>query len=71
MSVTDLLPQLHELTRAEKIYFMQYLVSSLAQEEKNLLQSNISYPVWSPYDAFEAAETMLAELQKAQADAHA
>jgi hypothetical protein len=38
---------------------MQFLVSELAQEETDLLKPDLSYPVWSPYDATEAANTML------------
>ncbi len=38
---------------------MQCLVSDLAQDESDLLRQNMSYPIWSPYDAFEAADTML------------
>ena len=38
---------------------MQCLVSDLAQGESNLLRQDMSYPIWSHYDAFEAADTML------------
>jgi len=33
MGVTELLPQLRKLKRADKLYVMQFLVSELAQEE--------------------------------------
>jgi hypothetical protein len=39
---------------------MQFLVSELAREEGiTLLQFNEDYPIWAPYDAFEAATTLL------------
>ena len=45
---------------------MQVLISELAQEESELIKEDRSYPVWSPYDAFEAADTMLEVLQQAK-----
>ncbi|MDJ1184027.1 hypothetical protein [Roseofilum casamattae] len=59
MTPTELLPLLRQLNRAEKLYIVQCLVSELAQEESDLIRPERSYPVWSPYDAFSAAETML------------
>ncbi len=58
MSVTELLPTLHELNRADKLVVMQFLVNELVQEEKPLLENGKSYPVWSPYNAFSAAEVL-------------
>ena len=63
MGVTELLPQLGELSRADKLYVMPFLVSELAQEENDLLKPDLSYPVCSPYDAFEAANAMLQALK--------
>jgi len=57
--MTELMPMLRSLSRAEKLHVMQYLVSDLAQDESDLLRQNMSYPIWSPYDAFEAADIML------------
>ena len=45
---------------------MQVLVSELAQAETNLIQPDREYPVWSPYDSFEVADTMLQVLEKAK-----
>lgn len=39
------------------LYIVQVLVSELAQQEADLIKPGQSYPVWSPYDAFEAANT--------------
>ena len=36
MNITELLPQLRKLNRADKLYVMQFLVSELAQEETDL-----------------------------------
>jgi hypothetical protein len=45
---------------------VQVLISELAQEETDLIKPDQAYPVWSPYDAFEAANTMLEVLQAAK-----
>ncbi|MBE9197661.1 MULTISPECIES: hypothetical protein [unclassified Nodularia (in: cyanobacteria)] len=63
MVSTELLSKLQGLNRADKLYIVQVLISELAQQEADLIKSEQSYPVWSPYDAFEAANTMLEVLQ--------
>ncbi|NET00794.1 MAG: hypothetical protein F6K61_09500 [Sphaerospermopsis sp. SIO1G1] len=68
MVSTELLNTLHTLSRADKLYIMQVLISELAQEETNLIKPDQSYPVWSPYDAFDAASTMLEVLQAAKSE---
>jgi hypothetical protein len=59
----NLLKALQELNRANKLYVTQVLISELAQQESDLIQSGQSYPIWSPYDATEAAAEMLKFLQ--------
>jgi hypothetical protein len=67
----ELLNTLQQLNRADKLYVVQVLISELAQQETNPIESGQSYPIWSPYNAFEAANTMLEVLQstKTQEDA--
>ncbi|WP_228056403.1 hypothetical protein [Microcoleus sp. LEGE 07076] len=50
---------------------MQLLISELAQKETDLIKPDRAYPVWSPYDAVEAADTMLKVLQAAKTQNHA
>lgn len=71
MSVTELLPTLQKLSRADKFRLMQFLVAQLAQEETDGLQQSRTYPVWSPDDAFEAADTMLKALEAQNSNDHA
>ncbi|NJL92147.1 MAG: hypothetical protein HC916_22040 [Coleofasciculaceae cyanobacterium SM2_1_6] len=59
----ELLNTLQGLNRANKLYIAQILISDLAQQETALIQTGQSYPIWSPYDAFAAANTMLEVLQ--------
>lgn len=65
MSLTELLPELQALPRADKLRLMQFLVSELAKEEGvTLLETDKTYPVWTPYNAFEAADVLLKALEK-------
>ena len=66
----ELMPLLRQLSRSEKLHVMQCLVSDLAQDESDLIRQDMSYPVWSPYDAFEAADIMLKVLAS-EKNAHA
>jgi hypothetical protein len=60
---STLLSEIRQLSKADKLYIMQVLVSELAQQETDLIKPDQSYPVWSPYDAFDAANTMLSVLK--------
>ncbi|MEA5599630.1 hypothetical protein [Nostoc sp. UHCC 0252] len=71
MVSAELISTLRELSRADKFYIMQVLISELAQQETELIKPDQSYPVWSPYDAVEAADTMLKVLQAAKNQDHA
>ena len=57
MELIQLLPALHELPRADKFRVVQFLTAELAQGEGGLL-SGAEYPVWSPYEAHDAAATL-------------
>jgi len=60
MTLTELLPTLQELPRADKLRVVQFLVFELAREEGvTLFESGGTYPIWTPYNAFEAADTLL------------
>ncbi|MBD2166234.1 hypothetical protein H6G04_17720 [Calothrix membranacea FACHB-236] len=62
MVSTELVEQLRKLNRLDKLQVIQLLAAELANEENNLIKSGTSYPVWSPYDAVEAANIMLEAL---------
>lgn len=61
MSINELTPILRDLDRADKLRMMQLLIQQLAKEEGALLSGN-SYPIWSPYASFEAANVLLEAL---------
>ena len=65
MLLNELLPILQELPRADKLRLIQFLVFELAKEDNiSLLDINGKYPIWSPYNAFEAADTLLEALEQ-------
>jgi hypothetical protein len=70
MTLTELLPQLKELSREDKLQAMEFLRSEIVKEAPEVvLQPGKTYEVWSPYDAFEAAnllQKMLEEHQQAE-----
>jgi len=66
MSLAELLPSIHALPRSDKFRLVQELIAELAQEEG---LAGGEYPVWSPYDAHEAAAVLLRLLEQDKADA--
>ena len=68
MSLTELFLAIKMLPRADKLRLMQFLVIDLAQEESiSLLSAGAEYPIWTPLNAFDAADTLLQMLQTHQA----
>lgn len=68
MGLEELLPTLQTLPRADKLRIVQYLVSELAKEEGiALFEADKDYPIWTPHNCFEAADTLLNALEVAGA----
>jgi hypothetical protein len=64
MSFAELLLTLQLLPRPDKLRAMQFLSAELAREErKAIIEVGESYPVWSPFDAHDAAAILLQVLQ--------
>lgn len=64
MSLAELIPVLQALPHADKLRLLQVLVFELAQEEGvSLVDPHLTYPLWTPYNAFEAADTLLHALE--------
>jgi hypothetical protein len=58
MTLTELLPALRNLPRADKLKIMQFLVDELVQEEEPVLQPGGIYSIWSPFNSHEAAHQL-------------
>lgn len=68
MSLSELLPSVQSLPRAEKFQLLQLLAADLAHAEEVFhLQPGAAYPVWSPFEASEAAAVLLEMLQQERA----
>jgi hypothetical protein len=68
-ALTELWPKLKKLSRIEKLRVMHFLVIELAGEENvALLEDGLSYPIWSPYEAFGAADTLIKVLKEEKPD---
>lgn len=65
----DLIKELHNLNRSEKLKAMQILVNDLSLEEEFDLVPGAQYEVWSPYDSAEAAAILTQLLKDDEANA--
>jgi hypothetical protein len=64
MSFAELLPIVRSLPRIEKLQLIQLLADDLVQsDESTPLMAGRAYPLWSPDRAYEAADTLLRELE--------
>ena len=60
MPLAELMSQIQELPKIDKLRLMQFLATELVKEENvNFFVVNQEYPVWSPYNCSEAANTLM------------
>ncbi len=59
----ELLDELQKLDRGEKLRVIQILAGELVVEDNEQLRTGATYEVWSPFDAPEAANTLLKMLE--------
>ncbi len=68
MTLAELLPALHGLAKCEKLRAIQVLAADVAREDGEILvPSEAVYPVWSPFDAFDGAATLMRLLEDEKA----
>lgn len=68
MTLADLLPALHGLPKCEKLRAIQLLAADVAREDGEILvPSEAAYPIWSPFDAFDGAESLMQLLEDEEA----
>ena len=68
MTLNELLPSLHALPRADKLRLIQLLAADVASEDGiAAADADATYPVWSPYEAFDGAATLLRILEQEKA----
>lgn len=60
MSLAELMSQIQELPKIDKLRLMQFLTAELIKEEDaNFFVANQEYPVWSPCNCSEAASVLM------------
>lgn len=60
MPLAELMSQIQNLPKIDKLRLMQFLVTELVKEEEpNFFIANQEYPVWSPYNSSEAANVLM------------
>ncbi|NJO65534.1 MAG: hypothetical protein HC836_47805 [Richelia sp. RM2_1_2] len=60
MPLAELMSQVQELSKIDKLRLMQFLATELVKEEDvNFFVANQEYPVWSPYNCSEAANVLM------------
>jgi hypothetical protein len=65
MSLAELFPVVRSLPHPDKLRLLQFLAGELARENGlPMVQPGAEYPIWSPYDAFDAAAAMARVLQE-------
>lgn len=71
MSIQELLPLLHQLSRADKLRVLQYVANDLAVDENlEVMFTGREYEIWSPYDSADAARQLYALLEEDKQEAH-
>jgi hypothetical protein len=64
MSNLELLAQVEQLSRTEKLEMVQFLMSALAKAESLKPLDNITaYRLWSPYDYGDAVQKLMSLLE--------
>ena len=68
MSLAEIIPAIQALPRVEKLQLVQYIVGELAREEDvPPIEFGGTYPVWSPFQDFDAAAALLRALDSQEA----
>jgi len=63
MTLTEVLPDVQSLSRNDKLQLLQLLASELDRDVGNVIEPGGTYPVWSPDQAFGAAQALLKALE--------
>jgi hypothetical protein len=60
MTLSEILPTIQSLPRADKLRLIQVLAADVARDEGVALDvADKTVPIWSPHDSFEGAATLL------------
>jgi hypothetical protein len=59
MSLSELIPLVNNLSQSDKLSLFKLLAAQIPDAELQVIFSASEYPVWSPYDAMEAANILM------------
>ena len=60
MTLSEMLPAIQSLPRADKLRLIQLLAADIARDERIALDvANKTVSIWSPHDSLEGAATLL------------
>jgi hypothetical protein len=60
MPLAELISQIQELPKIDKLRLMQFLATALVKEEDaNFFIANQEYPIWSPHNCSDAANVLM------------
>ena len=66
MSLSELIPLVENLSQSDKLSLFKLLAAQVPDAELQAIFSASEYPVWSPYDATEAANILMRMIQDEQ-----
>lgn len=66
MSLTELISLVNNLSHSDKLSLFKLLATQIPEAELHVIFSASEYPVWSPYDATEAATVLMQMIQDDQ-----
>lgn len=68
MTLAEILPTIQELPRTDKLRLIQLLAAELIRDEDVIAPwNNQTVSLWSPYDAYDGAATLLSVLEQERA----
>jgi hypothetical protein len=59
MSLTEIIPLVNNLSQPDKLSLFKLLAAQVPDAQLQAIFSASEYPVWSPYDATEAANILM------------
>lgn len=63
MSLAELIPLVNNLNQSDKLSLFKLLAAQIPDAELQVIFSASEYPIWSPYDATEAADILMHMIQ--------
>lgn len=68
MTLSEILPTIQSLPRADKLRLIQLLAADVARDDEIALEvADKTVPIWSPYDSFQGAAAVLRLLDEDKA----